>query len=65
MRALKRAALAALCVAVFAASFALGTVVKFSVQDSALKPCATEDSPHCYWDSSEQGNGLGHDVVNP
>lgn len=26
----------------------------------SLAPCATEDSPGpCYWDSTEQGNGLG------
>ena len=33
------------------------------VYDS-LPPCVTEDSDGCYWDASEQGNGVGHDVVN-
>ena len=27
-------------------------------------PCPTEDSIDCFWDSSGQGNGLGHDIVN-
>lgn len=27
-------------------------------------PCATEDSVKCFWDASEQGNGLGEDVWN-
>lgn len=31
----------------------------------SLPPCPTEDSPGCVWDASEQGNGEGHDVVNP
>ena len=26
--------------------------------------CATEDSVKCFWDASEQGNGLGEDVFN-
>lgn len=26
--------------------------------------CATEDSTGCYWDASEQGNGLGKDLWN-
>lgn len=30
-----------------------------------LPPCVEEDSPNCYWDASERGNGLGNDVVNP
>lgn len=30
-----------------------------------LPPCPTEDSTHCYWDASEQGNGLGEDFVSP
>lgn len=28
-----------------------------------LPPCATEDSTNCYWDASQQGNGLGTDSV--
>jgi hypothetical protein len=23
-------------------------------------PCALEDSPNCFWDASEAGNGKGH-----
>lgn len=34
------------------------------VYDSVV-PCATEDSTGCFWDASEQGNGQGHDVLNP
>lgn len=26
--------------------------------------CATEDSVKCFWNASEQGNGLGEDVFN-
>jgi len=33
--------------------------------ETLLPPCPEEDSPNCYWDASERGNGLGHDVVNP
>jgi hypothetical protein len=29
-----------------------------------LVECATEDSTGCYWDASEQGNGLGQDLWN-
>lgn len=33
----------------------------------SLPACAVEDGSHgpnpCYWDASEQGNGLGHDVI--
>lgn len=29
-----------------------------------LPACATEDSVNCFWDASEQGNGLGEDVFN-
>lgn len=29
-----------------------------------LVECATEDSTGCYWDASEQGNGLGKDLWN-
>jgi len=28
-----------------------------------LPPCQTEDSVNCYWDASEQGNGLGNDFI--
>lgn len=31
----------------------------------ALPACQTEDSTHCYWDASEQGNGTGTDFVTP
>ena len=31
----------------------------------SLPPCLTEDSTGCVWNASEQGNGQGHDVVNP
>lgn len=34
-------------------------------EKDSLPPCATEDSEGCVWDASEQGNGKGHDVVNP
>lgn len=30
----------------------------------SIPACATEDSVGCYWDASEQGNGLGEDVWN-
>lgn len=26
--------------------------------------CPTEDSTNCFWDASEQGNGLGQDLWN-
>lgn len=26
--------------------------------------CPTEDSTNCFWDASEQGNGLGNDLWN-
>lgn len=26
--------------------------------------CPTEDSVNCFWDASEQGNGLGNDLWN-
>lgn len=29
-----------------------------------LPACATEDSTNCFWDASEQGNGLGNDLWN-
>lgn len=29
-----------------------------------LPACVTEDSTGCYWDASEQGNGLGNDLWN-
>lgn len=29
-----------------------------------IRVCATEDSSHCFWDASEQGNGLGQDLWN-
>ncbi len=29
-----------------------------------LPLCPTEDSTDCFWDASEQGNGVGHDVIN-
>lgn len=32
---------------------------------TALPPCPTEDSVHCYWDASQAGNGIGSDIVNP
>lgn len=31
---------------------------------SAPIACPTEDSVKCFWDASEQGNGLGEDVFN-
>lgn len=31
---------------------------------SAPMPCTTEDSVKCFWDASEQGNGLGEDLWN-
>ncbi len=29
-----------------------------------LPACSTEDSVDCFWDASEQGNGLGNDLWN-
>lgn len=29
-----------------------------------IRVCATEDSVNCFWDASEQGNGLGNDLWN-
>lgn len=29
-----------------------------------LPACQTEDSTNCFWDASEQGNGLGPDLWN-
>lgn len=29
-----------------------------------IRVCATEDSTNCFWDASEQGNGLGNDLWN-
>lgn len=58
--------------AVNSAAFVVGfSVVAFvlyltgALDDSALPPCPTEDSTHCYWDASESGNGLGSDLVHP
>lgn len=30
----------------------------------SIPSCATEDSVNCFWDASEQGNGLGNDLWN-
>lgn len=29
-----------------------------------VRICATEDSVNCFWDASEQGNGIGQDLWN-
>lgn len=29
-----------------------------------IPACPTEDSVNCFWDASEQGNGLGQDLWN-
>lgn len=29
-----------------------------------IRVCATEDSTNCFWDASEQGNGIGNDLWN-
>lgn len=29
-----------------------------------LPACATEDSTHCYWDASVQGNGQGASFIS-
>ena len=59
---------ALLCVLALAGSYAVVSVISGLAYDAAnppLPPCPTEDSLHCYWDSSTMGNGLGEDVVTP
>lgn len=46
---------------VAALGFGIGLL---AAQEPQLPPCPTEDSVHCIWDASEQGNGTGTDVVN-
>ena len=29
-----------------------------------IRVCPTEDSINCFWDASEQGNGIGQDLWN-
>lgn len=33
-------------------------------EPTPLPACETEDSTNCFWDASEQGNGLGEDLWN-
>jgi len=47
-----------------AIGFGVGGLI-FMGPEGTLPPCQTEDSTHCYWDASVQGNGLGHDFINP
>lgn len=55
-----------LCALALAAGLVVGSVVSGLVHDAtALPPCPTEDSVHCYWDASTMGNGSGVDVVAP
>ena len=46
-------------------ALAYALVPEPAVQGGLTFPaCATEDSTGCYWDASEQGNGLGQDLWN-
>lgn len=55
-----------LCVLSLIAGMIVGSVTRYAIEDALrLPPCATEDSDHCYWDASHQGNGLGSDFVSP
>ncbi|AXC37862.1 hypothetical protein SEA_JACKO_2 [Microbacterium phage Jacko] len=61
---------AAVHVACAVVGLILGYYSVFLIQDAltpptTLPPCPTEDSSHCYWDASNNGNGLGSDVVSP
>lgn len=57
---------ALLCAVSLCIGLLLGGFVSGMLHDATtLPPCPTEDSVQCYWDSSESGNGLGVDVVNP
>lgn len=56
-----RLALAAAAAAVMMAGCATDTDTTDSL---ILEPCTTEDQEtSCYWDASEQGNGIGTDFV--
>lgn len=39
--------------------------ISLTMTYGTLPPCPTEDSVHCYWDATTQGNGHGTSVVNP
>lgn len=68
MTVLRYAAYPIAAILVFSLAYGLGTVVKYSLEDTAPSrttvECPTEDSVNCFWDASEQGNGLGKDLWN-
>lgn len=45
-------------------AIAYGIVPAYVTGGLTLPACPTEDSVGCFWDASEQGNGLGEDVFN-
>lgn len=47
------------------AALIVGMLNLASDRPDTLPPCPTEDSTHCYWDSSERGNGIGQDFIAP
>lgn len=61
---------AAYTVLIFAPVLGIHAIAYALVPESSLTrvqapiACPTEDSVKCFWDASEQGNGLGGDVWN-
>lgn len=67
MTVLRYAAYTLAAITVFSLAYGLCTAVKYSLEDVAPRTtvsCPTEDSVNCFWDASEQGNGLGQDLWN-